>query len=128
MTSAKMVFGSSFNDVLIFGTAGAALATETARRTQYLANSITLQTDQAFSEKDKAYRWGYTIGAGGEWRIKKNLSLRGEYLLTRFPDKTFAFPDARGGAQSAFSNVQGRIADNRARIETLRLGLTYYFQ
>lgn len=127
MTSAKMVFGSSFNDVLIFGTAGAALATETARRTQYLANSITLQTDQAFSEKDKAYRWGYTIGAGGEWRIKKNLSLRGEYLLTRFPDKTFAFPDARGGAQSAFSNVQGRIADNRARIETLRLGLTYYW-
>jgi hemoglobin/transferrin/lactoferrin receptor protein len=127
MASAKMVLGSSFDDVLIFGTAGAALASETIHRTQYRANLITLQTDPAFSERDKTYRWGYTIGAGAEWRIKKNLSLRGEYLLTRFPDKTFAFPDARGGAQDAFSSVQGRIADNRARIETLRLGLTYYW-
>jgi len=127
MSSARFVLGSSFDDVLIFGTAGAALASETVQRTQYRANSITSQTDPAFSEKDKAYRWGYAIGAGAEWKIKKNLSLRAEYLLARFPDKTFTFPDARGGAQGSFSNVEGRIADNRARIETLRLGLTYYW-
>lgn len=127
MSTARFVLGSSFDDVLIFGTAGAALASETVQRTQYRANSITLQTDPVFSEKDKAYRWGYAIGAGAEWRVKKNISLRAEYLLARFPDKTFTFPDARGGAQGSFSTVQGRIADNRARIETLRLGLTYYW-
>lgn len=127
MSSARFVLGSSFDDLLIFGTAGAALASETVHRTQYQANLITSQTDPAFSERDKAYRWGYAIGAGAEWRIKKNLSLRAEYLLARFPDKTFTFPDARGGTQGSFSNVQGRIADNRARIETLRLGLTYYW-
>jgi hemoglobin/transferrin/lactoferrin receptor protein len=128
MSSARFVLGSSFDDVLIFGTAGAALASETIDRTQYRANSITSQTDPAFSERDKAYRWGYTIGAGAEWRIKKNLALRAEYLLARFPDKTFTFPDARGGAQTVgFATTQGRIADNRARIETLRLGLTYYW-
>jgi len=127
MSSARLVLGSSFDNLLIFGTAGAALASEAIDRTQYRANSITLQTDPTFSEKDKAYRWGYAIGAGAEWRIKKNLALRAEYLLARFPDKTFTFPDARGGAQASFSNVQGRIADNRARIETLRVGLTYYW-
>ena len=127
MSSARLVLGSSFGDFLIFGTAGAALASETVQRTQYQANLITSQTEPAFSERDKAYRWGYAIGAGAEWRVKTNLSLRAEYLLARFPDKMFAFPDARGGAQGAFSNVQGRIADNRASIETLRLGLTYYW-
>jgi hypothetical protein len=55
MSSARFVLGSSFDDVLIFGTAGAALASETVQRTQYRANLITSQTDPAFSEKDKAY-------------------------------------------------------------------------
>lgn len=127
MASTRLVLGSSFDDVLIFGTAGAALASETVRRTQYRSNSTTLQTEPIFTESDKAYRWGYAIGAGAEWRLKKNLALRADYLLARFPQKTFLFPDARGGAQSSFNTVQGRIADNRSRIETFRLGLTYYW-
>ena len=127
MASARLVVGSNFDNVLIFGTAGAALAPETVRRTQYRSNSTILQTEPIFTESDKANRWGYVIGAGAEWRLRKNLALRADYLLARFPEKTFVFPDARGGAQSAFNTVQGRLADNNSRIVTFRLGLTYYW-
>lgn len=127
MASARLILGSSFDDVLIFGTVGGALTSETVRRTQHRSNSTTLQTEAAFTESDKAYRWGYAIGAGAEWRLRKSFSLRAEYLLARFPEAMFAFPDARGGAQNSFNNVQGRIADNRAKLDLLRLGLIYYW-
>jgi opacity protein-like surface antigen len=84
-------------------------------------------TEAAFSETDRETRVGYALGAGLEWRWGKPWALRADYLHVRFPDQTFLFPDARGGAQASFTNVQGRIATNDAHSNTVRIGLTYTF-
>ncbi len=117
----------SFGDLLVFGSAGAAFATEKVTRTQYRAVSGTSETAAQFSEVDRVNRLGYALGTGLEWRWSKLLSIRGEYLHVRFPDEEFRFPDARGGAQSSYSDVQGRIASNGAKLNTFRVGLIYTF-
>ena len=45
----------------------------------------------------------------------------------RFADATFRFPDGRGGAQASFTNVQGRIAENSAHMNLVRIGVSYTF-
>ena len=67
------------------------------------------------------------LGVGMEWRWSKRWAVRAEYLQVRFPGKEFRFPDARGGAQGAFNDVQGRVATNRADLDTVQIGLTYAF-
>ncbi len=43
-----------------------------------------------------------------------------------FAKETFRFPDARLGLR-AFTSVQGRIADNSAHINFVRIGVGYTF-
>lgn len=127
LSTARAVAGWSFGDLLVFASGGAAFATEKVTRTQYRAVGGTSVTEAAFSETDRETRVGYALGAGMEWRFGKPWALRADYLHVRFPDQTFLFPDARGGAQASFTNVQGRIATNDAHSNTVRIGLTYTF-
>jgi opacity protein-like surface antigen len=127
LSTARAVAGWSFGDLLVFASGGAAFATEKVTRTQYRAVGGTSVTEAAFSETDRETRVGYALGAGLEWRWGKPWALRADYLHVRFPDQTFHFPDARGGAQASFTNVQGRIATNDAHSNTVRIGLTYTF-
>lgn len=127
LSTARAVAGWSFGDLLVFASGGAAFATEKVTRTQYRAVGGTSVTEAAFSETDRETRVGYALGAGLEWRWGKPWALRADYLHVRFPDQTFLFPDARGGAQASFTNVQGRIATNDAHSNTVRIGLTYTF-
>jgi len=111
----------------VFGSGGAAFAIEKVTRTQYQAVGGSNVTEPRFSETDRENRLGYALGAGLEWRLGKVWAIRADYLHVRFPDQTFEFPDARGGAQAAFTSVQGRIATNDAHLNTVRIGITYTF-
>ncbi len=123
--TARVTLGRSFGDLLVYGTGGAAFATEKERRTQY--QLVGAVTEAMFTEKDDATRFGFTLGAGAEWRFANAWSIRAEYLHVRFADHEFRFPDARGGAQAGYSTVQGRIADNTGRLNIVRVGLAYRF-
>ena len=120
-----MTAGWSFGDVLVYGTGGAAFATEKERRTQYELVSGVAQA--RFTEKDDALRYGFALGAGAEWRITGAWSLRAEYLHVRFADEKFRFPYARAGAQGGYVTVQGRIADNAGHMNLVRIGVAYTF-
>lgn len=127
LATARVLAGWSFGDVLVFGSGGAAFLTEKETRTQYQAVTATTVTAAQFSETDRVNRFGHALGAGLEWRWGKPWAMRAEYLHARFPAETFRFPDARGGAQSAYTTVQGRVASNGMHLNTVRVGVTYTF-
>jgi opacity protein-like surface antigen len=127
LATARAVAGWSWGDLLVFGSGGAAFAQEKVTRTQYRTVAGTNTTAAQFSEIDREVRLGYALGMGMEWRWSKRWAVRAEYLQVRFPGKEFRFPDARGGAQGSFNDVQGRVATNRANLDTLQIGLTYSF-
>lgn len=127
LATSRAVAAWSFGDWLLFGSGGAAFATEKVTRTQYRAVAGTSQTAAQFSEIDRVNRLGYALGAGLEWRGGKPWSIRAEYLHVRFPKESFRFPDARGGAQAFYTSVQGRIASNEANLNAFKIGLIYRF-
>ena len=127
LATARAGAGWSWGDLLVFGTGAAAFAHEKVTRTQYRTVGGTNTTAAQFSEIDRELRLGYALGVGMEWRWSKRWAVRAEYLQVRFPGKEFRFPDARGGAQGAFNDVQGRVATNRADLDTVQIGLTYAF-
>lgn len=127
LATTRLLAGWPFGDALIYGTGGLAFSSEKVTRTQYQANGVTNLTEVRFSETDRQNRIGHALGAGVQWRLGREWSLRAEYLHTRFRDETFRFPDARGGAQGAYTSVQGRLADNGLHMSAVRVGVTYAF-
>ncbi len=125
LATGRLTAGWSFGNVLVYGTGGLALAPEQETRTQY--RLIAGTSVPQFSETSEATRTGLALGAGAEWRIVGGWSLRADYLHVRFADATFRFPDGRGGAQASFASVQGRIADNSAHMNLVRIGFSYTF-
>jgi len=69
--------GMAFDQVLLYGTGGFALADEKVSAT---ALGITLSDSQT--------RTGWTIGAGLEWMFAPRWSLKAEYLYRRFDSTT----------------------------------------
>jgi opacity protein-like surface antigen len=119
--------GWAWGKALVYGTGGAAVASEKVTRTQYQANSSPGITDPTFTEASSTTRLGYALGMGVAWQVERQWSVRAEYLHVHFPEARFTFPDARGGAQGSYSTVQGRLADNRAFMNMVRIGVTYAF-
>ena len=67
---------------------------------------------------------GYVFGAGYEWMIARNWSLRGEYLFYEFmPLNTSVLPFSLSAVPGSAAVV--RTHDNN--INLLRVGLTYRF-
>jgi outer membrane immunogenic protein len=74
--------GVAFDQILLFGTGGFALADEKGSAT---ALGVTLSDSQT--------RTGWTLGAGVEWMFMPRWSLKAEYLYRRFDSVTiFGFP------------------------------------
>lgn len=119
--------GWTWGKAMVYGTGGAAVASEKVTRTQFQANSSPGITDPTFTETASTTRLGYALGMGVAWQVERQWSVRAEYLHVHFPEARFEFPDARGGAQASYSTVQGRLADNRAFMNTVRVGVTYAF-
>ncbi|WP_421566610.1 TonB-dependent receptor domain-containing protein [Ochrobactrum sp. EDr1-4] len=102
--------GYSFNNVLIYGSAGLALLNEQQVRSQYRGTDANLTrpagnvTQFSFSEQDEKLRTGLLLGGGVEYALSDKWSVRADYGYTRFGRSTFEFKDAREGTTPEFDD------------------------
>lgn len=96
--------GYAVNDrLLVYSTAGLALAKETQWRDQYISdgasatNPLGSETTAFFVEKASGTRAGFTIGLGAEYALNDNWSIRADYSYSHFRAKSFKFKNARAG-------------------------------
>lgn len=67
---------------------------------------------------------GWTAGAGGEWRLSGNWSIKAEYLHIEFPGNTVRMISP---SPPSDPGIFADYAFNRERIDTVRLGVNYRF-
>ena len=113
MATARGRIGYATGRALFYGTGGLAFLKEEQTRGQYIdtyavknltpENPYGYLTERSFTETDSKTRAGWTLGAGAEIALGKNVSLRGEYSYARFGQKDFLFEDARSGVGKSFS-------------------------
>ncbi|MGU3495426.1 TonB-dependent receptor domain-containing protein [Xanthobacteraceae bacterium A53D] len=99
MTTLRARLGYSFGRMMVYGTGGAAFLQQTGSRTQYKAafGAAPTNTDFFFTETDSKISTGWTAGAGFEFAISNNWTLKGEYSYASFDDAAMGLEDARGG-------------------------------
>ncbi|MDA9405164.1 hypothetical protein XH79_41365 [Bradyrhizobium sp. CCBAU 45389] len=154
-------FGYAFDRMFVYAMGGAAFLKETEIRTQYRSNSASAAlpagtlTQTTFKEEASATRRGWTVGAGFEYALTNNWSLRGEYAYDHFGDETFRFPNATAGVTLPYSvttrctpfpaclrtgpatittnypgssqTTNGRMAQNSLDLQAITIGLNYRF-
>lgn len=141
--------GYAFDRFQVYGTGGIAFLEETETRTQYEANTSGSDTDPTFNESASTTRRGWTVGAGLEYALTNNWSLKGEYSYLNFGSEDFLFPNAKAGAAGTTQQTcvryysdgtcrtysttttpaatNGRNASNDLELHTLKLGVNYRF-
>ncbi|GGF63796.1 TonB-dependent receptor [Azorhizobium oxalatiphilum] len=99
--------GYSFGRLMVYGTGGAAFLRQSGWRTQYISRQFLTtsptDTDPWFTESDTSTATGWTGGAGFEFALANNWSLKGEYSFSAFDGAGMAFEDARAGVTRSFS-------------------------
>jgi len=97
--------GVAFDNVLIYGKGGGAVA----------SNKITL-TVLGAGTSDTQTHWGYTVGGGVEWGFTPNWSVKGEYLWAHYE------------SQNYFVNViPPGFASGTFDVNTVKVGVNYRF-
>ena len=97
--------GYAFGNTLVYGTGGLAYAN--------VKSSIFDTLTPAAYSVSKA-RWGYALGAGVEYALNHNWSIKGEYMYYGLGKKTYEYAPLE-------------IARARNDIHTVKLGLNYRF-
>lgn len=98
-------FGVAFDQVLLYGTAGLAIAD-----TKVGASALGV------SLSDSKTQTGWTAGAGIEWMFLPHWSVKGEYLYRSFSGTTF------------FANqIAGGISTGTLNINSGQVGINYHF-
>jgi outer membrane immunogenic protein len=105
--------GYAWDNLLVYGTGGAAYG-DVEVSTNYSEPGFS--EGSSFSDT----RWGWTIGAGLEYGITPNITLKTEYL---YVDLGSIHED---GVFNALDNVTGNF-DNDVAFHTLKVGLNYKF-
>jgi hemoglobin/transferrin/lactoferrin receptor protein len=150
--------GYAHDRYLIYGTGGIAFLKEDEVRTQFQSDRSTealpygRSTVGPFKESASETRLGWTAGAGFEYALNNNWSLKGEYTFAGFAAQDFLFPDARAGVSAgydlrctpiiqciregkpltthvpgSFETTNGRKASNELELHTAKIGLNYRF-
>jgi len=146
--------GYSFGRMMVYGTGGLGVVQQSGTRIQYISNTLSSSTTNPnpeptstaayFSESNSDVSLGWTAGAGFEFALAKNWSIKGEYSYADFGAADFEFDQAREGVTrtyttcrrctpasttipGSFDTVDGRKASSEAEIHTLKLGLNYRF-
>jgi outer membrane immunogenic protein len=108
--------GVAFDRVLIYGTGGLAYGNQEAR------TNITGLGGSFAGSKDST-RFGYTLGAGVEYAISNNWSVKAEYLYYDLGKVNYAAPQIAGApVAGGFGTTK---AENRGNL--VRAGLNYRF-
>ncbi|WAC27545.1 TonB-dependent receptor domain-containing protein [Ancylobacter sp. SL191] len=113
--------GYAWDRTFLYATAGVAFMKETETRTQYRSDSVYSYlpdgsyTERFFSETASNVRTGYAAGAGMEYAIADNWSLKLEYMFTGFGAESFNFKNARSGVTKSYttSKVVGTYKEVR---------------
>lgn len=146
--------GYAADRMLIYATGGMAFLNETEVRSQYVQPSANNRwTQLSLNEEASAVRSGWTIGAGFEYALKNNWSLKGEYSYDRFGNEDFLFSGATAGVTLPTSvrttcaryigprcvlwntinvpgssqTTNGRLAKNELDLHAIKLGVNYRF-
>lgn len=135
--------GYAFNDrLLLYATGGVAFLHQKEERTQYVGKKAwegpyapVSSSAAAFDETASITRTGYAIGGGAEFSLGDSWSLTGEYLLARFDETQFSFPQARAGVMIpnrsdypvTSTNVTGRNLVSKVDIPMIKVGVNYKF-
>ena len=95
-------FGVAFDQVLLYGTGGLALAD-----TKLSASALGLTVS------DNQTMTGWTAGAGIEWMFLPHWSIKGEYLYRSFGGQTFFASQLAPGIQTGTLNINsGQVGVN----------------
>jgi outer membrane immunogenic protein len=98
-------------DLLIYATGGAALSNIAATNSNGAGTWIS----------DPEYVWGWTAGAGVEWKFASHFSAKAEYLHVGFNDKSYFNPASTFAPPGAF------LSDQHIRLhqDMVRVGINY---
>ncbi len=128
LATARLRVGPTFDQFWLYATGGVALGdlkSSSSSTTIWTSNGGPLVAASGFGSTSGA-AWGWTIGAGGEYKFSPNLSLFAEYLyysLDKSYDVTVATnPAVTGTTTSATYRVKAQ-GDGHL----IKLGLNYAF-
>jgi len=106
-------------NILLYGTGG--LAYGEARESYYLASTGGLPAG-TFGGSTNATRFGWTAGAGAEWKMTENISFTTEYLRVDLGTSTLTAPGLTGAGLGSVISYRFHDAYN-----IFRGGLNYQF-
>lgn len=103
--------------LLIYATGGLAYAD-----VKHSARVVTVDSTETevFTGSASSTKWGYALGAGIEYALGSNWSLKGEYLYVGLPDTKYFVHDVSDG--EAVVQVKEKNS-----FSTVRIGLNYRF-
>src|SRR5947209_17833374 len=120
--------GLALDRTLLYVTAGVAFAhIQNTDAFNAFDNQGRPQTPFSIASEDK-WKAGLAVGAGVEFALSQNWSVKGEYLYMMFQDSDASFL-LRDGTRSCFSNTPGNLFNCRMNFtesaQLARLGVNY---
>jgi outer membrane immunogenic protein len=111
--------GIALDQALIYATAGVAFG--------HFHNTTTFSDDGLPVAQADESKWktGLAVGAGVEYALTHNWSLKGEYMLMQFGNSLVQINDVPGGGSSC-GNVSCRMNYSNS-VQLARIGLNYKF-
>ncbi len=122
-------FGYTFDNVLLYGTGGFAWAHSKAASTPFCFGAgcpgVSAALVVANTVTTSATIYGWTAGAGGEWRFLPNWSLRAEYLHLQFDN----IGTNGGGTETigATPVIYTFHTSSNTGVDLVRVGVNYLF-
>jgi outer membrane immunogenic protein len=129
LASARLRLGYVWNNLLLYGTAGAAW-TEASYRATFNGPGSGVAAFPAGSAASSSFSktsTGYVVGGGLEWMILQNWLLRVEYLHYGFDNATGNVPFTGGNCTLAAANCSWNIGTTHLQFDTVRAGVSYKF-
>jgi len=108
--------GYAFDHLLVYAKGGAAWASFS--QTAGFTDPLGLNSYQATSDST---RWGWTIGAGAEYAVTNNWSVKVEYNYADFGNSDVTFNFVPGGITNPY------VATVSQNLQTLKAGINYRF-
>jgi len=116
--SLRARLGYAFGPAMIYATGGVAAAS-------FKTSQTNLQYPADGSHSGKTTRFGWTLGAGVEYKLTSTWSLRTEYRYTDFGSFNRLSDGNRGGSRGL--NI-GSTANHKISDQTVRIGIAYSFR
>jgi len=103
--------------LLLYATGGLAYADV---KHAAIGTSVTADDDDLAVGSKSSTKWGYALGAGIEYALSNNLSVKGEYLYVGLSDTKYVMTDIADGAPMASVKEHNDFS-------SVRIGLNYRF-